>query len=148
MKITYKGDYALKTVLDLALHYNQGLVNIHDLAGRADIPVKFLEQILLDLKKGGFVESKRGINGGYFLARPPEEIKIGDVVRFIDGPIEPIPCASLKNTYKGCSDIYKCAFRPIWQDVTAAISGIVDNVTFGDICDKMRTDKDVIVYNI
>ncbi|MFA5272344.1 MAG: Rrf2 family transcriptional regulator, partial [Candidatus Omnitrophota bacterium] len=66
MKITYKGDYALKTVLDLALNYGKGVVTINELAKNADIPIKFLEQILLDLKRGGFVESKRGKIGGYF----------------------------------------------------------------------------------
>ena len=66
MRITYRGDYALRAVLDLAAHYNQGVVTIHELAKRADAPVKFLEQVLLDLKKGGFVESKRGTNGGIF----------------------------------------------------------------------------------
>ena len=87
MRITYRGDYALRAVLDLALHYNQGVVTIHELAKRADAPVKFLEQVLLDLKKGGFLESKRGINGGYSLARHPKDIKLGEVIRFIDGPI-------------------------------------------------------------
>jgi len=86
MRVTYKGDYALKTILDLALHYERGPVTIHDLARRADIPIKFLEQILLNLKRGGFVQSRRGKIGGYFLARPPAGIKLGEVVRFIDGP--------------------------------------------------------------
>ena len=89
MKITYKGDYALKTILNLSLHYNQGLVNIHDLASSSDIPVKFLEQILLELKRGGFVDSKRGTKGGYFLTKSPEKITVGNIVRFIEGPIEP-----------------------------------------------------------
>ena len=70
MKITYKGDYALKAILDLALNYGR-LVTIHELAARADMPLKFLEQVLLDLKKGGFVESRRGKVGGYLLAKPP-----------------------------------------------------------------------------
>ncbi len=66
MKITYRGDYALKATLDLALHYSNGVVTIHDLAKRLDIPIKFLEQVLLDLKRGGFVQSRRGKVGGYF----------------------------------------------------------------------------------
>jgi Rrf2 family protein len=92
MKITYKGDYALKAILDLALHYESGVTTIHDLAKRIDAPVKFLEQVLLDLKRAGFVESRRGKVGGYSLAMPPREIKLGQVIRFIDGPIEPIEC--------------------------------------------------------
>ncbi len=148
MKITYKGDYALKAILDLALHYSRKIVTIHELAKRADVPVKFLEQVLLDLKRGGFVDSKRGIKGGYFLAKPPAEIKVGDVVRFIDGPIEPIDCAGLKNNYKGCADIYKCAFRNIWLKVTKATSDIVDKVTFEDIIKDIKNKHQAVNYQI
>src|SRR3990167_5256678 len=102
MRITYKGDYALKAILDLALHYGTNLITIHELAQRTDTPLKFLEQVLLDLKRGGFVESRRGKVGGYLLARPPAQIRVGDVVRFIDGPIEPIAC--VEKGYAGCKD--------------------------------------------
>ena len=74
MKITYKGDYALKAILDLALHYDQELVSSHDLAKRIDAPIKFLEQVLRELKNGGFIESRRGNIGGYRLSRPPADI--------------------------------------------------------------------------
>ncbi|MFA5272418.1 MAG: Rrf2 family transcriptional regulator [Candidatus Omnitrophota bacterium] len=146
MKITYKGDYALKTLLDLALNYGNGVVTITELAKSADIPIKFLEQILLDLKRGGFVESKRGKIGGYFLAKHPSQIKVGDVVRFIDGPIEPIAC--IEKRYSGCRDIHKCAFRGIWQDVSAAISNIIDNVTFEDLTNKIKTRQETLTYAI
>ena len=148
MRITYKGDYALKAVLDLALHYNLGVVTIHDLAKRADVPVKFLEQVLLDLKKGGFVESKRGINGGYFLSRHPKEIKLGEVIRFMDGPIEPIGCARLENNYDGCADIYKCVFRRVWLKVSESISDIVDNTTFEDMAQEVNKDQGTLLYQI
>ncbi|MDP3143544.1 MAG: Rrf2 family transcriptional regulator [Candidatus Omnitrophota bacterium] len=148
MRITYKGDYALKTMLDLALYYNQGVITIHDLAKRADIPIKFLEQVLLDLKKGGFVDSKRGVNGGYFLAKPPAQIKIGEVVRFIDGPIEPIACASLGTVYKGCADIHKCAFKNLWLEVAKSISKIIDNVSFEDLCHQIKHKEKIVSYQI
>ncbi|MFH1779086.1 MAG: Rrf2 family transcriptional regulator [Candidatus Omnitrophota bacterium] len=146
MRITYKGDYALKTILDLALHYDAGLVTIHDLAKRADIPVKFLEQVLLDLKSGGFVESRRGKIGGYYLAKSPSQIKLGDVIRFIDGPTEPIAC--VKSRYKGCEDIYKCVFRNIWQEVAQAISNIIDNITFEDLANKVKVAQKESIYSI
>ena len=145
MKITYKGDYALKAILDLALNYGR-VVTIHDLAKRADIPIKFLEQVLLDLKRGGFVESRRGKVGGYLLVKPPSQIKLGEVVRFIDGPIEPINC--VERGYAGCSDIYKCAFRSVWKQVTVAISGIIDNITFEDLVKQVKSQKETIVYQI
>lgn len=145
MKITYKGDYALKAILDLALHYGK-VVTIHDLAKRADIPIKFLEQVLLDLKRGGFVESKRGKIGGYLLVKQPSQIKLGEVVRFIDGPIEPITC--VERGYSGCSDIYKCVFRSIWQQVTEGISNIIDNITFEDLVNQVKLAKEGLVYSI
>ncbi|MFA6280972.1 MAG: Rrf2 family transcriptional regulator [Candidatus Omnitrophota bacterium] len=146
MKITYKGDYALKTLLDLALNYGNGVVTINELSKSADIPIKFLEQILLDLKRGGFVESKRGKIGGYFLAKHPSQIKVGDVVRFIDGPVEPIACVEKK--YSGCRDIHKCVFRGLWQDVASAISNIIDNVTFEDLINRIKVRQEILTYSI
>lgn len=146
MRITYKGDYALKTILDLATHYGRSPVTIHDLAKGADIPIKFLEQILLDLKRGGFVESRRGKVGGYLLARAPSNIKLGDVIRFIDGPVEPVLCVD--RGYKGCNDINKCAFRGIWRKVTEATSKIIDNITFEDLVKKNKNFNATFNYQI
>ena len=146
MKLTYKGDYALKAVLDLAIHYTGDVVTIHDIAGRIDAPVKFLEQVLLDLKKGGFVESRRGKEGGYLLAREPGKITVGDVVRFIEGPLEPIAC--VKDGYTACQDVYKCVFRNIWRDVSVAVSGIVDHVTFEKLALKAGLTGQSFAYSI
>lgn len=146
MRITYKGDYALKAVLDLAIHYGNGVVTIHDLSKNTDAPIKFMEQVLLELKRGGFVESRRGKIGGYLLARAPSQIKLGEVIRFIDGPIEPIGCVEKK--YTGCKDLYKCIFRFVWQDVTQCTSDIIDNITFEDLANRARKQKEAAVYSI
>jgi Rrf2 family cysteine metabolism transcriptional repressor len=146
MRITYKGDYALKTILDLALHYGENPVTIHELARRADISVKFLEQILLDLKRGGFVESRRGKVGGYLLAKAPSQIKLGQVIRYIDGPIEPVACVDRK--YKGCADITGCIFRNIWEEVARSTAKIVDNITFEDLAKKIKQKSPVSSYSI
>ncbi len=146
MRITYRGDYALKTILDLALHYRNGPVTIHELATQADIPIKFLEQILLDLKRGGFVESRRGKVGGYLLAKSPSQIKLGEVIRFIDGQIEPIACVD--NKYKGCREINKCAFRDVWQKIAESTSRIIDNITFEDLVKKNKNLSSAFVYQI
>jgi len=146
MRITYKGDYALKALLDLALHYEQGLTTIHDLAKRIDAPVKFLEQVLLDLKKGGFVESRRGNVGGYQLAKDPADITLGQVVRFIDGPIEPIGC--VEKGYSNCVDLNKCVFKNIWQKVGRATADIVDNVSFADLARQVNLKQNALVYSI
>lgn len=145
MKITYKGDYALKAVLDLALHHGR-VVTINELAKRADIPLKFLEQVLLDLKRGGFLVSKRGKEGGYLLAKDPSQITVGEVIRYIDGPVGPIACADKK--YSGCGDIYKCVFRRIWQEVAKNTSLIIDNVTFAELAKEASIKKEGFVYSI
>lgn len=146
MQITYKGDYALKAILYLTIHYNRSVVSMQELAKKLDIPLKFLEQIFIELKKGKFVESKRGVKGGYFLTRHPKNIKVGDVVRFIDGPIEPIACADLSKKYKGCADIYSCAFREMWIKVAQSISGVIDRITFEDLCNKLRETGNLRYY--
>src|SRR3989338_1206943 len=146
MHITYKGDYALKAVLGLATHYGNGVVTIHDLSKEIDAPIKFLEQVLLELKRGGFVESRRGKIGGYLLARAPSQIKLGEVIRFIDGPIEPIAC--VEKNYSGCSDTYKCVFKKIWMGGAKATSDIVDNITFEDLVNQIKTQKEAAVYQI
>lgn len=146
MKISYKLDYALKTLLDLALQYRQDLVTITDLSERMDIPRKFLEQILLDLKKGGFVDSKRGNVGGYFLAKDPDSIKIGDIVRYIDGPIEPIACVD--HAYKGCQDMPTCIYRTIWKQVDKAISDIIDHVTLATVVNDYKKMNNALDYSI
>ncbi len=143
MKITYKGDYSLKAILDLAMHYNKGVVSIHELAKKGDIPFKFLEQILLTLKKGGFVGSKRGVGGGYFLTRSPESITIGEVIKFIEGPIEPVACAN-KTNYDRCKDFPYCVFRDIWNQIYIATSLVVDTVTFAELvrrADSLKNNK-------
>jgi len=145
MKITYRGDYALKAVLDLAINYDK-IVTIADLAARAQIPIKFLEQVLLDLKRGGFVESRRGKVGGYLLAKHPSQIKVGDIIRYVDGPLEPIACT--EKAYSGCTDIYKCTFRKIFQQVAQATSDIVDNITFEDLAKQAAIRSEIFAYQI
>jgi len=136
MKITYKGDYALKAVLDLALNYNVELVTTQDLAKRIDAPSKFLEQVLLELKKGGLIESRRGSIGGYKLSKSPDRITMGDVVRLIDGDIEPISC--IKDKYSNCADKGRCVFKGIWKKVSQATSEIIDNVTFEELVSQVK----------
>ncbi len=140
MKITYKGDYALKALLQLALIYYEtgdGVVSIGEIARFGDMPVKFLEQILLILRRGGFVKSKRGVRGGFALAREPKDITVGEVVRFIEGPIEPISCVQ-KEGYKGCKDLSSCIFRGVWKEVKEAVSLVVDTLTFEELAARHK----------
>jgi len=84
--------------------------------------------------------------GGYLLAKSPSQIKLGEIIRFIDGPIEPITC--IDKRYRECNDIYKCVFRKIWQEVTQATSDIIDNITFEDLVNQAKKQKKTIVYQI
>ena len=146
MRISYKGDYALKAMLDLALRYNAELVTSHDMAQRIDAPIKFLEQVLQELRKGGFIQSRRGNIGGYMLSRAPGKISVGEVIRYIDGPIEPIAC--LKEKYSNCADINKCVFKKLWHKVYLATADIIDNVTFEEMVSEVNSNNQVPAYSI
>ncbi len=151
MKISYKGDYALKAILDLSYRVEEKrAVSISEISKRQNIPAQYLEQIMLVLKGAGMIGSKRGVGGGFFLKKAPEDIVIGDVVRLVEGPIEPIACGRKIHDYS-CGEEKECVFREVWVNVTEAISEIVDNVTFADI---MRRDQELkrktigYMYNI
>lgn len=146
MRVTYKGDYAMKAMLDLALHYGAESISGHDIANRIDAPVKFLEQVLLELKKGGFIESRRGNIGGYMLSKAPDKITVGEVIRHIDGPVEPISC--VKEGYFNCADIHKCVFKKMWQKVSQATSDIIDNVSFEELVSQVNAEQLVLAYSI
>ena len=134
MKVSAKGDYACRALLELALKYDGGLpVQVSEIAEKQKIPKKYLVQILVMLKSAGFVQSKRGVEGGYLLARPPAEITLGEVIRIVDGPLMPVKCSTVDDSTT-CELIPTCAIHPVWEDVREAISTIVDNITFEDLC--------------
>jgi Rrf2 family protein len=138
MKISTKGDYATRALQDLALHYEEGPVPVEAIAGRQNLPVRYLEQLLLTLKRAGLLMSKRGVNGGYYLAKPPREITLGQIVRAVDGPTVPIFCvADAPREY--CQQESVCALRDVWLEVRDAVSAIVDHVTLADLCERVRT---------
>ena len=147
MKISYKSDYALKAVLDLALCYeDRRPVSIQDTARRIDAPIKFLEQIFSGLKSHGVIESRRGSNGGYLLAKPPEKITVGEIIRLIEGPTEPISC--VKQDYAGCEEMDTCVFRNIWKDVHHATSRVIDRVNFRDLAIQYDSIRNVATFSI
>ena len=132
MKITSKGNYALRAILDLSYKSQSNeFVPLVDICKRQSIPVKYLEQIMLALKKADFVDSKRGIGGGFFLKRKPDELTIGEVIRQVDGPVDPTAGIKSKNAISSNED--QQALQEVWMNVTRAISDIVDHVTFADL---------------
>ena len=132
MRLTKRGEYALRALIDLGIAQSVGrtMLQIGELARHENIPIKFLEQILVTLKEAGYLESKRGKQGGYFLAKPLDQITIGEVVRVLDGPLAPIPCVS-QNFYARCScpDETHCGLRMLMLDVRNAIADILDRYT-------------------
>ena len=136
--------------MDLALHYENGKIQIAEIAKRQDIPLKYLEHIMLILKGAGYVNSRRGPEGGYWLAKEPGEIKLGEIVRLMEGYISPITCVST-TAYEKCKEEKHCVFREVWLDVKNSISNIIDKITFQEMVDRvkeMKKEIPVINYSI
>lgn len=140
MKLTLRGEYALRALLVLGLHYDQRVVSIGTISAEQNIPKRFLEQILADLKLAGLVESKRGISGGYRLAKPANEIPLSSVVRHVEGALAPISCVS-ERFYEKCScpDESRCAIRSVMKEIRDAVVRIAEKVTIADVCERART---------
>lgn len=140
MKVSKRGEYALRALVYLARGGEGTLLAVGEIAARENIPVKFLEQIVATLKAGGFLKSRRGSGGGCFLARLPETITLGEVVRFVDGPLAPVSCASV-TAYASCScpDEATCGLKSVMTDVRNAIAEILDRTTLADVAARERT---------
>src|ERR1041384_6903828 len=139
MRLSVRGEYALRALLVLGLNYKQPVVSIQTISTQQNIPKRFLEQILNDLKSAGVVASKRGVAGGYRLARPPEEITLAAVVRHIEGALAPVSCVS-ERFYEKCScpDETRCAIRNVMKEVREAVVKIVERVTVAELCVRAR----------
>src|SRR3954454_13138597 len=128
MKLSLRGEYALRALVVLGIHYQQPVVRIQTISEQQNIPKRFLEQILNDLKSAGVVESKRGIAGGYRLARAPEKITLAQIIRHIEGALAPVSCVS-EGFYAKCTcpDESKCGIRSVMKEVRDAIAKILEN---------------------
>lgn len=135
MGITQKCQYALRALFELAKRFEQGPAKISDIASEQKIPPRFLEVILNELKQGGFADSRRGKEGGYFLRRRPTELTVGEVIRFVQGPLGPVECI-YDGSPKDCELYGDCVFLPLWKRVEVAVSGIYDNTSFQDLLDE------------
>ena len=149
MLVTQKCQYALRAVFELAKHYGQGVVKIAEIAEVQAIPVRFLEVILGELKQGGFVDSRRGKEGGYLLARPPRALAVGEVIRFVEGPVGPVGCVE-DGSATDCPLHGSCVFLGLWEKVQEAVSEIYDNTVIQDLVedDKRMRSKYVPSYSI
>ena len=142
-QLSKRTQYGLRALYALAGHYGGGPVLITTLSGEEAIPRKFLEQILLALKAAGLVESKKGKGGGYRLAKAPESISLAAVIRIMEGPIAPLPCASETQFRKceECTDIATCGTRMVMREVRDAMAAILERTTLADVCQRVTAAK-------
>ncbi len=136
MRFSKKSEYGLRAMIELTKEYGQGLVQRKILAERQNIPLGFLEMILLSLKNAGLIGSRRGIHGGVFLIKAPKEISLGQIIRILDGPLAPIACVS-QTAYQKCEDCPHaetptCPIQGIMLDVRNAIASVLDHYSLED----------------
>ena len=141
MKLSVRGEYALRALLVLARDYQEddSVVRIQEISNKQNIPKRFLEQILNDLKSGGIVESKRGVAGGYRLHRAPDRITLAEIDRHIEGPLAPVSCVSEKFYEKcSCPDESRCAIRSVMKETRDAIVAVMERVTLAELAERAR----------
>ena len=140
--ISSKTKYAIKALIELAEERRRGgsSLRIEEIAQRADAPKRFLEHILIDIRRSGIIASRRGRDGGYVLIKPPESVSIGEVLRLIDGPIAPLPCLSRKAYHpcEDCRDEAACRIRKVFGDLFSAYLLMLESLTLADL---MRDDS-------
>jgi Rrf2 family protein len=140
MKISQKGLYALQAMMMLARHYNQGAIRIRDIAYEEELPEKFLELILLELKNARFVESVRGAKGGYQLRRPPSEIRLSEIIRLVDGPLAPFGDAEQLRALID-RDLEHRALYQVFLDVRNAAARILEHTSIADIANPSPSPR-------
>jgi len=135
MTVSQKCQYALRAIFELAKRHGSGPMTIAQIAEAQIIPPKFLELILGELRRGGFVESRRGVQGGYMLAIEPSELTAGQIIRFVDGPFAPVKCVAGEKS-SDCPLMGKCAFLSMWMRARDAVAEIYDHTSFQDLLDE------------
>ena len=136
MKISTKGRYALRVMVDLATNDNGNYITLKDIAKRQEISNKYLEQIIHQLSKAGFVQSARGAQGGYRLAHTPDEYTVGEILRTVEGSLAPVSCLDCKTP---CDQFDSCITIGLYKKIQQAIDGVVDHTTLHDMISDYRT---------
>jgi len=144
MSVSQKCQYGLRAIFHLAKHRGQGPVRIADVAEEQAIPKRFLEVILSQLKQGGFVSSVRGNEGGYILESDPVALTVGEVIRFIEGPLGPVGCL-VNDGNSTCPLKGTCIFMPMWERVQEVVEGVYDQTTFQTLIEQERAQQQAYV---
>jgi Rrf2 family cysteine metabolism transcriptional repressor len=145
LKLSTRGRYGVRLMLDLALHYGQGPVPLHDIAKRQDISEKYLWHLIPPLRDAGLVHSSRGANGGYVLARPPSGITLKDILAVLEGQICLVDCVSDPSF---CPRSRNCVPKDIWRDVSKTIAQTLDSFNLGQMIEKQKAASEAICYAI
>jgi Rrf2 family transcriptional regulator, cysteine metabolism repressor len=137
MRLSTKGEYASRAMLELSLHHADGALHIREISAAQEIPERFLEQILLLLKRAGYLRSRKGPKGGYLLAKHPSLISVAEVIRVMDGPLAPIDCVSV-TAHEPCARESHCGLKGLWKEVRDAVAEILERTTFEDLAERSR----------
>ena len=133
MRVSTRGEYGMRAMVALARHYGSGPLSITDIARESSVPPAYLEQLIAPLRRAGIVESKRGAHGGYVLGRAPEDIRVGEVFRVMEGPIAPMDCVSEDEADQTCPLIDGCETRPVWLRLRDSIVDSIDSQSLADL---------------
>jgi len=147
MLLSTRGEYGVRCMLDLALHYGQGPVSIRDISRREGISKNYIEQLFVHLRHAKLIKSVRGPKGGYLLSSQPGEISVGDIVRVLEGPIAAAHCVQPQNSKDLCERISTCVPYILWKRLTNKINEVLDSATLEDLCRQgMKLSKHRLVH--
>ncbi|MDA8227263.1 MAG: Rrf2 family transcriptional regulator [Desulfitobacterium hafniense] len=150
MKLSTKGRYGVKAMFDLAQHMGEAPVSLKSIAERQGLSEHYLEQLISGLRKAGLVKSIRGAQGGYVLGKDPDKIRIGDIIRVLEGPIAPVDCVSEEDP-ESCHKAEFCVTRTVWEKVRNSIAEVLDSITLEDMLNdaaKLESDRSLYMYYI
>lgn len=145
LKLSTKGRYGLQAMIELAMHSGDGPISLKSIADRQGLSEHYLEQLISGLRKAGLVKSVRGAQGGYVLGRETDKIRIGDIIRVLEGPIAPVDCVSEEDP-ECCNKADHCVTRTIWEKVRDSIADVLDSITLADMvkdAEKMESDRNL-----
>jgi len=139
LKLSTKGRYGLKAIIDLAVYSNEEAISLSNVADRTGISVRYLEQLISKLKKAGLVSSIRGAQGGYKLAKSANEISVGDILRALEGDLSPVDCISAQNDSAMCADADACVTKLVWKRINDSINQAVDTMMLSELVEATNS---------
>lgn len=140
MKLSTKGRYGLRALVDLAAHEDQGPVSLASIAGRQDISEKYLEQLMRKLKQGGLVQSVKGVQGGYLLAKEPKDISVGEILRVLEGEIKPVDCSGFSPS-TDCTHAGGCTTKYVWKRINDSVLNTIDHIFLEELLHPREEEK-------